>query len=140
MMRPFIIWPGGSINLKMDRAVPLTEEEIHIADEFVRQRLSNLEGGDPQYNVHVTDPITHRLPVIDLEIDSCGNLWARRGTEDEPFFDIWSAEGELIGSAVMTGVGSESSSWEFEVCDQGILAYDMDPDLYQKVYLIGITD
>jgi len=120
--------------------VPLTEEEIHIAEEFVRQRLSNLEGGEPQYNVHVTDPITHRLPVIDLEIDSCGNLWARRGTEDEPYFDIWSAEGELIGNAVMAGAGSESRSWEFELCSNRILVYDTDPDLYQKIYIIDIDD
>ena len=121
--------------------VPLTEDEIRVAEEFVRQRLSSLEGGNPQYNVHLTDPITHRIPVIDLEIDSCGNLWARRGTEDKPFFDIWSAEGELIGSAVMAGAGPERLSWEFELCSNDrMLAYDTDPDLYQKIYMIDITD
>jgi len=128
-------------DLELDvEMVPLTEEEIRIEEEFVRIRLSSLEGGNPQYNVQVTDPITHRLPIIDLEIGPDGNLWARRGTEDEPFFDIWSPEGELVGSVVLTGVGQKSRSWEFEVCENGILAYDLDPDLYQKVYLIGVAD
>lgn len=121
-------------------AVPLTENEIRIEEEFIRMRLSSLEGGEPQYNVHLTDPLKHRLPVIDLEIGPNGNLWARRGTEDEPFFDVWSPGGELIGSVVLPGVGPRSRTWEFEVCETGILAYDADPDLYQKIYLIGIAD
>ena len=120
--------------------VPLTEDEIRIEEEFIRMRLTSLEGGEPQYNVQLTDPLTHRLPVTDLEISPDGNLWARRGAEDEPFFDIWSPEGELIGSAVLPGVGPRSRTWEFEVCDSGILAYDIDPDLFQKVYLIGISE
>lgn len=120
--------------------VPLTEDEIRIEEEFIRMRLTSLEGGEPQYNVQLTDPLTHRLPVTDLEISPDGNLWARRGAEDEPFFDIWSPEGELIGSAVLPGVGPRSRTWEFEVCDSGILAYDIDPDLYQKIYLIGISE
>ena len=121
-------------------AVALTEDEIRVEEEFIRMRLTSLEGGEPQYNVQLTDPMTHRLSVTDLEISPEGNLWARRGAEDEPYFDIWSPGGELIGSVVLQGVGPRSRTWEFEVCDLGILAYDMDPDLYQKIYLIGITD
>lgn len=128
-------------DLELDvETVPLTEEEIRIEKEFISLRLSSLEGGEPMYNVQLTDPLTHRLPITDLEISPDGNLWARRGSEDEPFFDIWSPEGELIGNAVLPGVGSRSRSWEFEVCDMGILAYDIDPDLFQKIYLIGISD
>ncbi len=120
--------------------IPLTADEIRIEEEFIRMRLTSLEGGEPQYNVQLTDPLTHRLPVTDLEISPDGNLWARRGAEDEPFFDIWSPEGELIGSAVLPGVGPRSRTWEFEVCDEGILAYDIDPELFQKIYLIGIAE
>ncbi len=128
-------------DLELDiEKVPLTEEEIRIEEEFVRLRLSSLEGGEPMYNVQLTDPLTHRLPINDLEIAPGGNLWVRRGTEDDPFFDIWSPAGELVGSAVLPGVGPRSRSWEFEVCEMGILAYDSDPDLYQKAYLISIAD
>jgi hypothetical protein len=120
--------------------VPLTEEEMRVEEEFISQRLSSLEGGDPDYNVHVTDPLTYRLPIAELEIGPAGNLWARRGTEDQPFFDIWSPDGELLGCTVLEGVGPKSRSWEFEVCDGGILAYDTDPVLFQKVYIIGTED
>jgi hypothetical protein len=120
--------------------VPLTEEEIRIEEEFVSQRLASLEGGDPDYNVHITDPITYRLPIAELETGPDGNLWARRGTEDEPFFDIWSPDGELLGYAVLEGVGPKSRSWEFEVCDEGILAWDTDPELFQKIYMIGSAE
>ncbi|MCK5115159.1 MAG: hypothetical protein KAR44_01075 [Candidatus Aegiribacteria sp.] len=120
--------------------VALTEDEIRVEEEFIRMRLTSLEGGEAEYNVQLTDPMTHRLPVTDLEISPDGNLWARRGAADEPFFDIWSPGGELIGSVVLHGVGPRSRTWEFEVCDSGVLAYDMDPDLYQKIYLIGIAE
>ncbi len=129
----------GDLELEVE-PVLLSEEELRINEEFVRQRLSSLEGGNPQYNVQLTDPLTHRLPVIDLEIDRHSNLWVRRGTENEPYFDIWSPEGELIGSAVMSGSGSRSSSWEFEICDEGILAYDMDPEQYQMVFMISMSE
>lgn len=126
----------GCMEMQIE-TVPLTEEEMRVEEEFISQRLSSLEGGDPNYNVHVTDPITYRLPISELEIGPDGNLWARRGTEEEPYFDVWSPEGELLGSVVMPGVGSGSRSWEFEISEQGILAYDSDPDLYQRIYLIG---
>ncbi len=129
----------ADLELEVD-AIPLTENEIRIEEEFIRMRLTSLEGGEAEYNVQLTDPMTHRLPVTDLEISQDGNLWARRGAENEPFFDIWSPAGELIGSAVLPGAGSRSRTWEFEVCDMGILAYDIDPDLYQKIYLIGFAE
>jgi hypothetical protein len=128
-------------NLELDvEPVLLTEEELRVEEEFISQKLSSLEGGEPQYNVQLTDPLLYRIPVCDIEVDGNGNLWARRGTENEPFFDIWSPEGERIGEAVMNGIGEDSRSWEFEISEMGILAYDSDPDLYQKVYIIGTTD
>lgn len=127
----------GSMEMELE-PVPLTEEEMRIEEAFVSQRLSSLEGGDPDYNVHMTDQIDYRLPITDLEIGPEGNLWARRGAEDAPYFDIWSPEGELLGSAVMIDAGPGSRSWEMEVCGDRILAWDTDPDLYQKVYMIDI--
>ncbi len=78
--------------------------------------------------------------IEDMPFGEVANLWARRGTEDQPFFDIWSPDGELLGCTVLEGVGPKSRSWEFEVCDGGILAYDTDPVLFQKVYIIGTED
>ncbi len=129
----------GSMELDIP-PVPLTEEEIRLEKEYISQRLAGLEGGEPDYNIELSDPITNRIPIINLEIGPDGNLWARRGTEDEPYFDIWSPDGELVGKAVLRGVGSRSRSWRFEVGPRGILAYDTDPEYYQKIYMIGFKD
>jgi len=129
----------GSLSIEIE-TVNLTEEEMRIDAQYIRQRLSSLEGGDPQYNVRVSDQLTHRLPVTDLEIGPEGNLWARRGTEDIPFFDVWSPEGDLLGKVVMPEGGTGSRSLEFEVFRESILAYDTDPLLYQKIYIIELAD
>jgi hypothetical protein len=119
--------------------VPMTEEELQAEMDFIKYRLTQLEGGDPVYNVEVNDPWTYRAPVMELHVDSASRLWARRGTEDEPFFDIWSPEGELLGHAVLPGPGPKSLSWRFEIGEGGMLAYDKDPALVQKVYLVSVV-
>jgi hypothetical protein len=129
----------GCMELEID-PVPLTEDEIRLEKEYISQRLASFEGGEPDYNIQLSDPITNRIPVVDLEIGPDGNLWARRGTEDSPFFDVWSPEGERLGSVVMPELGPASRSWNFEICPQGILAYDTDPDYYQKIYIIDFGD
>jgi len=129
----------GTMELEVE-SVPLTDEEIRLEEMYISQKLASLEGGDPDYNIELIDPIDHRIPVTDLEIGPEGNLWARRGTEDEPFFDVWSSDGELIGSVVMPGVGPGSRSWNFQVSPLGILAYDEDPDYYQKIYIIHLPE
>jgi hypothetical protein len=120
-------------------AVRKTDEEIAADVEFVQQKLRSLEGGDPGYSVRVNEPWPYRLPVADLDVDAHGNLWALNGTADRPVFDIWAPDGTLAGRAVLADRGREAVSWEFTIDGHGILAYDTDPALYQKVYVIRQT-
>ena len=120
-------------------AVRKTDEEIARDVEYVQQKLRSLEGGDPGYSVQVNDPWPYRVPVADLDVDAEGNLWALNGTLPEPMFDIWSPDGELVGKAVLVGFGSRPLSWEFTMDGHGILAYDTDPVLCQRVYVIQRT-
>ena len=120
-------------------AVRKSDEEIAADVEYVQQKLRSLEGGDPGYSVQVNDPWPYRLPVLDLDVDAEGNLWALNGTLEEPVFDIWSPEGDLAGRAVLVGLGSRPLSWEFSMDEHGILAYDTDPILCQRVYVIEQT-
>ncbi|MCK5131227.1 MAG: hypothetical protein KAR40_03645 [Candidatus Sabulitectum sp.] len=115
--------------------VEKTEAEILGEIDYVTAFITALEGGEPQFNVECT-PFPYRLPVSELCVDSQGNIWARRGTTDEPFFDIWTAEGDLVGQAVLNGVGRESRSWNFIMDAGGILAYDENPALFQQIFII----
>jgi hypothetical protein len=120
--------------------VEMTEEELRLEVTFVEERLRAMENGDPNYNVQISDPWTYRQPVSDLGVDGDGILWARRGTEEDPFFDLWSPDGELVACAVLPGIGERSRSWKFVVGEQGILAWDENPELFQKIYIIGQTN
>lgn len=115
--------------------VEKTEAEILGEIDHVIALLTALEGGEPQFNIEC-DPFPYRLPVAELCVDPEGNVWARRGTTEEPFFDIWTPEGYLVGQAVLNGVGSESRSWNFTIDAGGILAYDENPVLFQRIYII----
>jgi len=127
-----------TLELEVD-PVPLTTEEMRLEQVFIEERLRALEGGDPDYSVEIIDPWDHRLPVLELDVDGEGLLWARRGTEDDPFFDIWSPDGVLLGQAVLPGLGPRSLSLRFSFDEGGILAYDEDPDLYQQIYIVEVV-
>ena len=115
--------------------VEKTEKEIQDEKDFLRGWLTALEGGDPPYSVDC-EPYPYRLPVCDLDVDVEGNIWARRGTEDTPCFDIWTPEGDLIGHAVLEGVGPESRTWDFTIDRGGIVAYDQYPQDFQRIFII----
>ena len=115
--------------------VAKTEIEIQDERDFVRGWLTALEGGEPQYSVEC-EPYPYRLPVSDLDVDSQGNIWARRGTEEIPYFDIWTPQGELVGQAVLEGIGPESSTWDFTIDGGGIVAYDQYPQDFQRIFVI----
>ena len=73
--------------------------------------------------------------VIYINIGPDGYLWARRGTTETPFFDIFDpTNGELLRQAIFIDDGY---SWKFEITRNGILAWEEDPeDCYQVLYQI----
>jgi len=136
--RIFCYGPEGELFNEITAEAPVIEksrEEIQDETDFVRGWLTALEGGDPDYSVSC-DPFPYRLPVSDLDVDGDGNIWARRGTEDVPFFDIWTPQGELVAQAVLQGVGPESRSWNFTIDKGGIAAFDEYPIDYQRIFII----
>jgi hypothetical protein len=71
--------------------------------------------------------------VAGLGIDSAGNLWARRGTAYPPVFDVFSPEGDKLGEVVATGL-ADSSFVRFHIGPGGVIAWDLSPEDYPKVY------
>ena len=74
--------------------------------------------------------------VVSLGVDSAGNLWARRGTAFPPTFDIFSPEGDRLREVVAAGI-ADSSFVRFHTGPGGVIAWDLSPEDYPKVYRFG---
>ncbi|MBN1435338.1 6-bladed beta-propeller [Candidatus Fermentibacterales bacterium] len=79
-------------------------------------------------------PEPYRGMVLDVGIGPDSNLWVRRGTCNEPFFDIYDLEGNLLRHAIYP---DSAWDWQTEVTLHGVLAWELDPlEGYQKLYLL----
>lgn len=106
----------------------LLEETEYSRIQFASLGLNTLpEGFEP-------DPF-HTL-IADLGVDSRGNLWIQRGTEEIPVFDIIDNAGVHIGTAEFPRPGKH---WQFSITPNGSLAWNLDPESgFQRVYMIDL--
>jgi len=115
--------------------VEKSREEIMAESTYVTNYVARMSGGGGMPFEFNPDP--YKDMVTDLAFGPDGNLWARRGTTTTPFFDIFDPEmGELIRHVVFP---SEGWSWQFAVTENGILAWEEDPELgYQQLYRLSL--
>jgi len=103
-----------------------TEYEAEYMNYTYRRR-----GGLASNDLH---PDIYENMISDVGIGPDENLWVRRGTRNDLFFDIYDLEGILLRHAVYP---AESWSWKTRITPRGILAWEMDPlEGFQKLYLI----
>jgi len=121
------------MSISMDLApVNKTAEAIAAESTYVNNYISRMSGGGGAGMIF--EPDLHRDMVTSVDIGPDGNLWIRRGTIDSPFFDIFSKEGELLHHVIFP---SEGWSWKTSVSEEGILAWEEDPEEgYQVLYLL----
>ena len=121
------------MSISMDLApVNKTAEAIAAESTYVNNYISRMSGGGGAGMIF--EPDLHRDMVTGVDIGPDGNLWIRRGTIDSPFFDIFSKEGELLHHVIFP---VEGWSWRTSVSEEGILAWEEDPeDGYQVLYLL----
>jgi hypothetical protein len=104
-------------------------EEIQ-AEAFYMATCYRRTGGWPPWE---PSPYSHRFMTAELGIGPDQNLWVRRGTRNDLFFDIFDFDGNLVKHAVYR---QESWSWKTVITLYGILAWELDPlDGYQKLFL-----
>jgi hypothetical protein len=109
-----------------------TREELKAESTYVTSYIQRMSGGGGMPFEYNPDP--YKDMVIDLGIGPDGNLWARRGTRNEPFFDIYDLDGNLLRHAIFP---DSAWSWQTEVTPRGILAWEDDPlEGYQRLYLL----
>lgn len=125
-----------SIRLDVPRAGK-TEEEIQEEKDWMEMHLTNMgvSGVVIEY-----EPDPFRTMIRDLGVDAEGRIWARRGTELDPVFEVFSLQGEHLFTAEIPGVGDQGQFWRFEIDDHGMAAFSTNPDLYQQVYLLQLQE
>mgnify|MGYP001055343412 FL=1 len=112
--------------------VEKTPEEMAEESLFVTSYVQRISGGGGMPFEFNPDP--YKDMVVGVDIGPDGNLWVRRGTRNEPFFDIFDLQGNLLRHAVFPDDGW---SWQTEITRQGIIAWEDDPpEGYQRLYLL----
>ena len=84
------------------------------------------------------DPL--RDNISELEVDGENRIWVRRGTVIEPVFDVYDYEGEKLFTATVPEAGDDAFFWDFNIDEQGMIAYSLNPELFQQVYILGTPE
>lgn len=119
------------LNITRDMTpVEKSPEEIASEAEYMSYIYQWL-GGSPSIEIY---PSIYENMISDVGIGPDENLWVRRGTHNDLFFDIYDLEGKLLRHSVYPIV---SWSWKTNITPKGILAWEEDPlSGYQKLYLL----
>jgi len=118
--------------------VAKTPEEMAAESTYVTNYVARMSGGGGGFQMEF-EPDPYKDMIADLSMGPDGCLWARRGTLQSPFFDIYDMEtGELLRHVVFP---VEGWSWRTVVSENGIAAWEEDPELgFQVLYLLEVND
>jgi hypothetical protein len=114
---------------------PKTEQEIREEKEWMELHLANMGVNGVVIDY---DPDPYRRMITDLGVDSQGRIWARRGTELNPVFEVFSLQGEHLFTARMPDVGDAGQFWNFAIEEEGMAAWSDNPELYQQIFILGL--
>jgi hypothetical protein len=120
------------ITMEMD-PVEKTAEELESEAMLLGMKAGamGLPSGVPM------SPDPFRPMIRGMEVDPEGNLWVLRGTESQPFFDIFDRNAMLTAHAVIEPSPADGPTWRFAFGTPGILAWSEDPASgCQKLYLL----
>lgn len=111
-------------------------EPVEKLPEEIANEAAFMEAVNRQYYriPFEAKPFQHRFMIADVGIGPDGNLWARRGTRLDLYFDVYDLDGNLLSHAMYP---VESYSWKTETTPYGILAWELDPlEGYHKLYFL----
>ena len=80
----------------------------------------------------------YRNLISDIEVDGESRVWIRRGTVLEPVFDVYDFDGEKLFTATVSDAGDDAGFWDFNIDEQGIIAFSINPELYDQVYVLEL--
>mgnify|MGYP001128130589 CR=1 FL=1 len=131
--------------------VPKTDEEIRRETEdfyaFLERRAESGGGrggaglaGDISPGDVDFEPEPYRYAIASLGVDGDGNIWAQRGWETCPFFDVWSPSGEKLFTVSLSSEADayRCADYTFAVGAHGLLAFEPDPEDFPEVLVISL--
>jgi hypothetical protein len=129
---------GEPVDTIASESVLIPQEDI---DRFIYVPVASFMVQDEDGNgQQISGEFTEFAPQIEnLGIDSLGNLWAQRGTTEEIMWDIFSPEGQII-QQVTLNVFPDTAMIHVEVNEHGIVAWDLIPEDYPRLYRLGFRD
>lgn len=131
----FTAWSGAGEELftytKEDyQMVEKTPEEIEEEREFVNQQM--ISRGMPAEMAN-WEPEPWKAAIGALYVDDYDRLWISRGTENVPYFDVYSLQGEPLFTAVLD-TDRNTDYFAVMISGEGFLAFDANADDYPRVF------
>ncbi len=120
LRKPAITVPVSEDDIGYINIIPL----VHLWPDTAHPR--NIPGMFPEF----------RPFVGQMDIDSLGNLWARRGTVNERIWDVFSPEGEWLGGVLIKGLPINETV-ELHMNRFGAVATVYEPEDYYRVYVFN---
>jgi sugar lactone lactonase YvrE len=127
-----------------ERFLEITAEAVQVAksDEEIREEKFYVETLLESYGASGVvidyEPDPFRNTISDIDADSQGRLWVRRGTERTPVFDVYDYDGELLFTAHVPSITEDGDYWDFTIDEYAIMAFSANPEIYQKIYLLEL--
>ncbi|MEN8208912.1 MAG: 6-bladed beta-propeller [Candidatus Fermentibacteria bacterium] len=121
---------------EMDRVLK-SEDEITEEKRWMEAWLTSIgvQGVLIEY-----EPNPYKFMTSDIGYDSQNRIWVRRGTELTPVFDIFDSTGELLFTAEVEGTGEDAQYWDFEIDENGMIAYSLNPEFFHKVWIMELPE
>jgi len=117
--------------------VEKTPEEIAEEETYLIAYLESIGAGGVLME-YTANP--YRDTISEIELDGENRIWIRRGTSIEPVFDVYDYSGEKLFSATVPEAGDGATYWDFNIDEKGIIAYSVNPELFQQVYVLEMSE
>ncbi len=144
--------PDGELFLTIEQPyTPVSKTELEIEEEiadfnsFLENRASSGGGGRMQsMGIQIPadevnyEPDPDFYAISNLMVDSQERIWARRGSEALPFFDVFAMDGNLLFTASVEEGDPDSKDWIMAVGENNLLGLSVDPLGYPKVVILEL--
>jgi len=130
----------GELFLEIEKdaeRVEKTPQEIDDEEVYVIAYLESIGAGGVALEF---DPAPYRNTISEIEVDGEERIWVRRGTVRQPVFDVYDFNGEKLFTATVPDAGDDADLWDFNIDEQGIIAFSINPELFQQIYIFDLPE